>query len=171
MEGARGTFALGVVLGTKGDEAHHHGVLRILRKLPQARGVARRTGSGRDRVGGQARQRESLPFDVTGEVPVADVTAEVHSLVERGAKEIVLLGQNVNAYRGTLHNGDGEADFAYLLEAIHRIEAIGRIRYTTSHPREFSRRLIEGWGGTIGVASAPGAGTTMTISLVAAPPA
>ena len=75
--------------------------------------------------------------------PVADVMAEVHSLVERGAKEIVLLGQNVNAYRGTLHNGDGEADFAYLLEAIHRIEAIGRIRYTTSHPREFSRRLIE----------------------------
>jgi tRNA-2-methylthio-N6-dimethylallyladenosine synthase len=72
-----------------------------------------------------------------------DVLAEVHSLAALGVKEVTLLGQNVNAYRGTL---DGEtADFALLLEFVHEIPGIERIRYTTSHPNEFTPRLIEAY--------------------------
>jgi tRNA-2-methylthio-N6-dimethylallyladenosine synthase len=76
----------------------------------------------------------SRPFD--------DVLAEVRHLAASGVKEVVLLGQNVNAYRGSL--ADGEiADFALLLAHVARIEAIERIRYTTSHPLEFTQRLVD----------------------------
>ena len=74
--------------------------------------------------------------------PLDDVLTEVADLAEQGVKEVTLLGQNVNAYRGRM--GDGEiADFALLLEYIADLPGIGRIRYTTSHPKEFSARLIE----------------------------
>ncbi|MGA9165016.1 MAG: tRNA (N6-isopentenyl adenosine(37)-C2)-methylthiotransferase MiaB [Thiobacillus sp.] len=79
----------------------------------------------------------SRPFD--------DVIAEVADLAERGVKEVTLLGQNVNAYQGMLHEG-GTADFAFLLEMVHEIRGIERIRYTTSHPREMTQRLIEAYG-------------------------
>ncbi len=76
----------------------------------------------------------SRPFD--------DVIAEVAQLAEQGVKEINLLGQNVNAYRGSMHDG-AIADFAFLLECVHEIPGIERIRYTTSHPREMSERVID----------------------------
>jgi tRNA-2-methylthio-N6-dimethylallyladenosine synthase len=79
----------------------------------------------------------SRPFD--------DVIAEVADLVGRGVKEVTLLGQNVNAYQGALEEG-GTADFAFLLEMVHEIPGIERIRYTTSHPREMTQRLIECYG-------------------------
>jgi len=79
----------------------------------------------------------SRPFD--------DVIAEVAGLTARGVKEITLLGQNVNAYRGALHDG-GVADFAFLLEMVQEIPGIERIRYTTSHPREMTQRLIDCYG-------------------------
>ena len=75
----------------------------------------------------------SRPFD--------DVIAEVAALAEQGVKEINLLGQNVNAYRGSMDDGT-IADFAFLLECVHEIRGIERIRYTTSHPREMTERLI-----------------------------
>ncbi len=79
----------------------------------------------------------SRPFD--------DVIAEVARLAEHGVKEVTLLGQNVNAYQGALHEG-GTADFAFLLEMVHEIPGVERIRYTTSHPREMTQRLIECYG-------------------------
>ncbi|MEQ1662369.1 MAG: tRNA (N6-isopentenyl adenosine(37)-C2)-methylthiotransferase MiaB [Thiobacillus sp.] len=79
----------------------------------------------------------SRPFD--------DVIAEVADLVARGVKEVTLLGQNVNAYQGALDEG-GTADFAYLLEMVHELPGIERIRYTTSHPREMTQRLIDCYG-------------------------
>jgi tRNA-2-methylthio-N6-dimethylallyladenosine synthase len=67
--------------------------------------------------------------------------AEIRQLASQGVKEVTLLGQNVNAYIGEM--GDGErADFALLLTSVSNIPAIERIRYTTSHPLEFSQRLI-----------------------------
>jgi tRNA-2-methylthio-N6-dimethylallyladenosine synthase len=73
--------------------------------------------------------------------PFEDVIAEVAALAARGAKEVTLLGQNVNAWRGTI---DGEpADFAALLGYVAAVEGIERVRYTTSHPREFTARLID----------------------------
>ena len=73
--------------------------------------------------------------------PFEDVIAEVASLAAQGVKEVTLLGQNVNAWRGTI---DGErADLAELLRYVAEIEGIERIRYTTSHPREFTQRLID----------------------------
>jgi tRNA-2-methylthio-N6-dimethylallyladenosine synthase len=75
--------------------------------------------------------------------PVDDVLAEVAALAERGVKEVTLLGQNVNAYRGALADGDDTADLAFLIEAIAAMPAIDRIRYTTSHPREMTARLFE----------------------------
>ena len=70
--------------------------------------------------------------------PFEDIVAEIASL---GVKELTLLGQNVNAWRGEI---DGQAaDFAELLFLIHEIEGLERIRYTTSHPREFTQRLID----------------------------
>lgn len=77
--------------------------------------------------------------------PLDDVLAEVMSLAEKGVREINFLGQNVNAYRGKTHDG-GEADLAELIELTASIPQIGRIRFTTSHPVEFSDRLIECYG-------------------------
>jgi tRNA-2-methylthio-N6-dimethylallyladenosine synthase len=77
----------------------------------------------------------SRPFD--------DVLVEVAQLAAQGVREVNLLGQNVNAYRGALHDTDQTADLALLVRAIARIEGIGRIRYTTSHPLEFSDSLVE----------------------------
>jgi tRNA-2-methylthio-N6-dimethylallyladenosine synthase len=77
----------------------------------------------------------SRPFD--------DVLLEVVQLARQGVREVNLLGQNVNAYRGAIEGGDETADLAMLIRAIARIPEIGRIRYTTSHPLEFSDALIE----------------------------
>ncbi|HSJ79597.1 MAG TPA: tRNA (N6-isopentenyl adenosine(37)-C2)-methylthiotransferase MiaB, partial [Thiobacillus sp.] len=79
----------------------------------------------------------SRPFD--------DVIAEVADLAARGVKEVTLLGQNVNAWRGELDEG-GTADFAFLLEMVHDLPGIERIRYTTSHPREMTQRLFDAYG-------------------------
>ena len=76
--------------------------------------------------------------------PLDDVITEVVELAEQGVKEVTLLGQNVNAYRGTTHEGT-IADFASLIEYVAAIRGIERIRYTTSHPLEFSDRLIEAY--------------------------
>jgi tRNA-2-methylthio-N6-dimethylallyladenosine synthase len=71
-----------------------------------------------------------------------DVLTEVSGLAAQGVKEISLLGQNVNAYRGEM--ADGEiADFALLIEYVAEIEGIERIRFVTSHPKEFTQRLID----------------------------
>jgi tRNA-2-methylthio-N6-dimethylallyladenosine synthase len=81
--------------------------------------------------------------------PLEDVIAEIAELAEKGVREITLLGQNVNAYLGAIDAADpqgGQADFTTLLELVSEIEGIERIRYTTSHPREFSQRLIEAYG-------------------------
>jgi tRNA-2-methylthio-N6-dimethylallyladenosine synthase len=72
--------------------------------------------------------------------PVADVLAEVRALADQGVREVTLLGQNVNGYRGAFEATT--ADLATLLHHVARIDGIGRIRYTTSHPREFNDRLI-----------------------------
>jgi tRNA-2-methylthio-N6-dimethylallyladenosine synthase len=78
--------------------------------------------------------------------PLDDVLAEVDGLAARGVKEVTLLGQNVNAWRGAVARDDaGTGDFALLLECVHEIPAIERIRYTTSHPREMTPRLIEAY--------------------------
>jgi tRNA-2-methylthio-N6-dimethylallyladenosine synthase len=77
----------------------------------------------------------SRPFD--------DVLTEVASLADQGVKEVTLLGQNVNAYRGTMGGTAEIADFALLIEYVAEIPGIQRIRYTTSHPNEFTQRLID----------------------------
>lgn len=76
----------------------------------------------------------SRPFD--------DVLTEIVGLAAQGVKEIVLLGQNVNAYLGQMENGE-IADFALLLEYVHEVPGVERIRFLTSHPREFSDRIID----------------------------
>lgn len=76
--------------------------------------------------------------------PLVDVLVEVAQLADQGVKEVTLLGQNVNAYRGRTPEGD-TADFAMLLDYVSEIEGIERIRYTTSHPREFTQRLIDAY--------------------------
>jgi tRNA-2-methylthio-N6-dimethylallyladenosine synthase len=76
--------------------------------------------------------------------PFEDVLTEVAGLAAQGVKEIVLLGQNVNAYRGTMADGQG-ADFALLLEYVADIPGIERLRYVTSHPKEFTQRLIDAY--------------------------
>ena len=76
----------------------------------------------------------SRPFD--------DVITEVAKLAAQGVREVNLLGQNVNAYRGTTHDG-GVADLALLIEYVAAVEGIERIRFTTSHPMEFSDSLIQ----------------------------
>ncbi|MGZ5074774.1 MAG: tRNA (N6-isopentenyl adenosine(37)-C2)-methylthiotransferase MiaB [Usitatibacter sp.] len=76
--------------------------------------------------------------------PLEDVLAEVRHLAGNGVKEVTLLGQNVNAYRGTLADGE-PADFALLLGQVAKLEGIERIRYTTSHPLEFTQRLIDAY--------------------------
>ena len=74
--------------------------------------------------------------------PLNDVIAEITALAQQGVREINLLGQNVNAYRGALEDGD-IADFALLLHYVAAVEGIDRIRFTTSHPVEFTDNLIE----------------------------
>jgi tRNA-2-methylthio-N6-dimethylallyladenosine synthase len=76
--------------------------------------------------------------------PLDDVLTEVAGLADQGVREITLLGQNVNAYRGPMSDGD-IADFALLLEYLAEMPGIERLRYTTSHPREFSQRLIDAY--------------------------
>ena len=80
-------------------------------------------------------QEVSRPFD--------DVLTEVAGLAAQGVKEITLLGQNVNAYRGAMAGSEEKADLALVIEYIAEIPGIERIRYTTSHPRELSQRLID----------------------------
>ena len=77
--------------------------------------------------------------------PLGAILAEVRHLASQGVVEVTLLGQNVNAYRGELPDGE-PADFALLLAQVARIEGIERIRYTTSHPLEFTQRLIDAYG-------------------------
>jgi tRNA-2-methylthio-N6-dimethylallyladenosine synthase len=77
--------------------------------------------------------------------PLGDVLAEVRHLASQGVLEVTLLGQNVNAYRGELPDGEA-ADFALLLAQVAKIAGIERIRYTTSHPLEFTQRLIDAYG-------------------------
>jgi len=79
--------------------------------------------------------------------PVADILREIQGLVAQGVKEVTLLGQNVNAYLGTTEDGEA-VDFAYLIQAVAAIDKIGRIRYSTSHPKEMSQRLIDLYGNT-----------------------
>lgn len=79
----------------------------------------------------------SRPFD--------DVLVEVAGLAAQGVKEVTLLGQNVNAYRGAMGGTAEVADFALLIEYVAGIPGIERIRYTTSHPNEFTPRLIEAY--------------------------
>ena len=78
----------------------------------------------------------SRPFD--------DVLTEVADLADQGVKEVTLLGQNVNAFRGRMADGV-IADFALLLEYVAEVPGIERIRYTTSHPKEFTQRLIDAY--------------------------
>jgi tRNA-2-methylthio-N6-dimethylallyladenosine synthase len=78
--------------------------------------------------------------------PLDDVLAEVAGLADQGVKEVTLLGQNVNAFRGRMGDTAEIADFALLLEYVAEIPGIERIRYTTSHPNEFTPRLIEAYG-------------------------
>jgi tRNA-2-methylthio-N6-dimethylallyladenosine synthase len=79
----------------------------------------------------------SRPFD--------DVLMEIADLADQGVKEINLLGQNVNAYRGKMGDTTEIADFALLLEYVSEVPGIERIRFTTSHPKEFGPRLIEAY--------------------------
>jgi tRNA-2-methylthio-N6-dimethylallyladenosine synthase len=74
--------------------------------------------------------------------PFADVMHDVAVLAAQGVKEVTLIGQNVNAYCGAAE-GDDTVDFAYLLQAIAALPDIARIRYTTSHPKDMSQRLID----------------------------
>jgi tRNA-2-methylthio-N6-dimethylallyladenosine synthase len=74
--------------------------------------------------------------------PLEDVLAEIRVLAKQGVREINLLGQNVNAYRGEMEDGD-IADFSLLLHAVAAIDGIDRLRFTTSHPMEFTDELIE----------------------------
>jgi tRNA-2-methylthio-N6-dimethylallyladenosine synthase len=77
--------------------------------------------------------------------PFEDVLVEVAGLADQGVKEITLLGQNVNAYRGKMGDTAEIADFATLLDYVHDIPGIERIRYVTSHPNEFTQRLIDAY--------------------------
>ncbi|UCV15792.1 tRNA (N6-isopentenyl adenosine(37)-C2)-methylthiotransferase MiaB [Quatrionicoccus australiensis] len=86
-----------------------------------------------------------VPYTRGGEVsrPFNDVLTEVADLAANGVGEVTLLGQNVNAYRGDMEGSEEKADLALLIEYIAEIPGIERIRYTTSHPREMSDRLID----------------------------
>ncbi len=75
--------------------------------------------------------------------PFEDVLTEVAGLAGQGVKEVTLLGQNVNAYRGAMAGSSEIADLAMLIEYIAEVPGIERIRYTTSHPREMTQRLID----------------------------
>ncbi|MDJ0805382.1 MAG: tRNA (N6-isopentenyl adenosine(37)-C2)-methylthiotransferase MiaB [Gammaproteobacteria bacterium] len=88
-----------------------------------------------------------VPFTRGEEIsrPFDDVIAEVAGLAAQGVREVNLLGQNVNAYRGEMHDCES-ADLALLIEYVAAVEGIERIRFTTSHPVEFSDSLIEVYG-------------------------
>ena len=89
-----------------------------------------------------------VPYTRGDEVyrPLADVLAEVAGLAAQGVKEVTLLGQNVNAWRAPIDGEGGEmADFAFLLECVHDIPGIERLRYTTSHPREMTQRVVDAY--------------------------
>src|SRR5829696_4418626 len=75
--------------------------------------------------------------------PFEDVLVEIAGLADQGVKEVTLLGQNVNAYRGKMGDTTEIADFALLIEYVAEIPGIARIRYTTSHPNEFTQRLVD----------------------------
>jgi len=77
--------------------------------------------------------------------PLDDVLTEVADLALQGVKEVTLLGQNVNAYRGTRDGGDAFADLATLVEHVAEVPGIERIRYTTSHPKEMTPQLIDAY--------------------------
>jgi tRNA-2-methylthio-N6-dimethylallyladenosine synthase len=85
-----------------------------------------------------------VPYTRGDEVsrPFADVIAEASRLASQGVREFNLLGQNVNAYRGEMPDGDS-ADLAHLIETLAEMPDVERLRYTTSHPREMTERLIE----------------------------
>jgi len=79
--------------------------------------------------------------------PLADVLRDIRVLTGQCVKEITLLGQNVNAYCGETEDGD-TADFAFLLQAVAALDGVERLRYTTSHPREMTQRLIDVYAAT-----------------------
>ncbi|MEW6647701.1 MAG: tRNA (N6-isopentenyl adenosine(37)-C2)-methylthiotransferase MiaB [Pseudomonadota bacterium] len=87
-----------------------------------------------------------VPYTRGAEVsrPFDDVIAEVAGLAAQGVREVNLLGQNVNAYRGVMHDGE-IADLALLIHYVAAVDGIERIRYTTSHPMEMSDRLIQAY--------------------------
>ena len=80
--------------------------------------------------------------------PLDDVLVEIAGLAGQGVREVTLLGQNVNAYRGAMGETAEIADFATLIEHVAEIPGIERIRYTTSHPKEFTPRLIDAYATT-----------------------
>jgi tRNA-2-methylthio-N6-dimethylallyladenosine synthase len=86
-----------------------------------------------------------VPYTRGDEVsrPLDDVLVEIAELAAQGVREITMLGQNVNAYRGAMGGTAEVADFAQLIEYVAEIPGIERIRYTTSHPNEFTQRLID----------------------------
>jgi tRNA-2-methylthio-N6-dimethylallyladenosine synthase len=88
-----------------------------------------------------------IPYTRGGEIsrPFDDVLAEVAGLADSGVREVTLLGQNVNAYQGIIGNSGETADLAMLIEYAAEIPGIERIRYTTSHPREMTPRLINAY--------------------------
>jgi tRNA-2-methylthio-N6-dimethylallyladenosine synthase len=87
-----------------------------------------------------------VPYTRGDEVsrPLDDILVEVAGLADQGVREVTLLGQNVNAWRGAIADGEN-ADLALLLEYVCEIPGIERVRYTTSHPKEFTQRLIDAY--------------------------
>ncbi len=78
--------------------------------------------------------------------PLDDILTEVANLAQQGVREVTLLGQNVNAWRGAMTKGSDEVgDFAFLLECVAEIPGIERMRYTTSHPREMTQRVVDAY--------------------------
>ncbi|MFY9329003.1 MAG: tRNA (N6-isopentenyl adenosine(37)-C2)-methylthiotransferase MiaB [Georgfuchsia sp.] len=86
-----------------------------------------------------------VPYTRGDEVsrPLDDVLREIAALAAQGVHEVTLLGQNVNAYQGLMADAEDMADLAFLIEAIAQMTGIERIRFTTSHPREMTQRLID----------------------------
>lgn len=90
-----------------------------------------------------------VPYTRGAEIsrPFDEVLHEIHALIKQGVREITLLGQNVNAYRGQMHSGE-QADLALLIRYMGEMDNIDRIRFMTSHPLEFSDRLIQAYADT-----------------------
>jgi tRNA-2-methylthio-N6-dimethylallyladenosine synthase len=85
--------------------------------------------------------------------PLADVLVEAQRLAALGAREITLLGQNVNAYKGVTPSGGEKADLAALIRRVAEIDGIERIRFTTSHPAQFTDSLVDAYAGVAKLAS------------------